>query len=170
VGLQRRQVVVPLGDRRQQALAHRIVVLLEAPDLREIALPGRVDLGRARERFEKLRLTQVVHRRRSVAAHLDLLEVALGRQAEQAFRDLRLAGPDGERDVDGRERVVAARQTLELVEQLLAIDLRTRIPPGPSKGALPTRMAALEAHLGYSPSVPRPSVTAKSFNGLPYTT
>src|SRR5262249_17480409 len=105
-----------------------------------------IDLRRARERLQELGLTHLVHRGRAVATHLDLFQVALGRQAEQALRDLWLACADRERDVDRRERLVGARQALRPGEPLLPVDLGARLAAAPSKGTLPTRMASLEAH------------------------
>ena len=98
--LERREVVIALGDRRQQALPHHVVVLLEARDLREVALARRVDLRGARERLQELGLAEVGHPCRAVLSGLGLLEIALGGQAEQRLRDLRLARADRQRDVD----------------------------------------------------------------------
>ena len=94
VPLERRQVVIALGDRRQQALPHRVVVLLEPPNL-----------GRSRCRGESTREARANALRNSacrdrhpggaVLPDLHLLEIPLGRQAEQRLRYLGLAGPDG---------------------------------------------------------------------------
>src|SRR5262249_1612283 len=78
-------------------------------------------------------------------ADLGLLEIALGRQAEQRLRHLGLARADGQRNVDRRERLARAREPLELVVQLLSIDPR----PGfttTAEGAAPARNASFQAH------------------------
>src|SRR5205085_10092721 len=95
------------------------------------------------ERLEELRLSQLRHSDGAVLPRVDLLEVALGGETEQGFRDLRLARADRQRDVDRGEGLGGAGHPLEPVEQLLSIDLR---PGVPAERAPAARVAPLEAH------------------------
>jgi len=127
VGAQRRQVVVALGDRHQQPLPHDIVVLLQPPDLGQVALPGRVDLRRPRVRLHEFGLVHLRHGGGAVTTAFGALEEPLGGQSQQRLGHVGLACPDRQRDGHRSERLTRGRQPLQLVEQFLPVDLPPRV-------------------------------------------